>query len=76
VTLVNIINIEHDRNFVILPQPNNERFFQSGNPFMHNNAEINNYLVTKLNSVAVVRKQTIPTERPPLVGEVSSNLCG
>jgi hypothetical protein len=30
---------------------------------------------TKLNSVAVVRKRTIPTERPPLVG-VSANLCG
>jgi hypothetical protein len=26
--------------------------------------------------VAVVRKQTIPTERPTLVGEVSANLCG
>jgi hypothetical protein len=25
---------------------------------------------TKLNSVALVRKQTKPTERPPLVGEV------
>jgi hypothetical protein len=31
---------------------------------------------TKLNSVAVVRKRTIPTERPPLVDEVSANLCG
>jgi hypothetical protein len=31
---------------------------------------------TKLNSVALVRKRTIPTERPPLVGEVSANLCG
>jgi hypothetical protein len=30
----------------------------------------------KLNSVAVVRKRTIPTERRPLVGEVSANLCG
>jgi hypothetical protein len=29
---------------------------------------------TKLNSFAVVRKRTIPTERPPLVGEVSANL--
>jgi hypothetical protein len=29
-----------------------------------------------LNSVASVRKRTIPTERPPLVGEVSVNLCG
>jgi hypothetical protein len=27
-------------------------------------------------SVVVVRKRTIPTERPPLVGEVSANLCG
>jgi hypothetical protein len=30
----------------------------------------------KLNSVTVVRKRTIPTERPPLVGEVNANLCG
>jgi hypothetical protein len=29
-----------------------------------------------LNSVAVVRKRTIPTERPLLVGEVSANLGG
>jgi hypothetical protein len=27
----------------------------------------------KINSVALVRKRTIPTERPPLVGEVSAN---
>jgi hypothetical protein len=33
-------------------------------------------LIIKLNSVALVRKQTIPTERPPLVGEVSANFCG
>jgi hypothetical protein len=26
--------------------------------------------------MAVVRKRTIPIERPPLVGEVSSNRCG
>jgi hypothetical protein len=31
---------------------------------------------TELNSVAVVRKRIIPTERPPLVDEVSANLCG
>jgi hypothetical protein len=30
---------------------------------------------TKLNSVALVREQTIPTEGPPLVGEVSANFC-
>jgi hypothetical protein len=29
--------------------------------------------VPKLNSVALVRKRTIPTERPPHVGEVSAN---
>jgi len=33
------------------------------------------YLGTKLklNSVALVRERTIPTERPPPVGEVSAN---
>jgi hypothetical protein len=30
---------------------------------------------TKLNSVASVRKRTIPTEQPPLVGEVTANFC-
>jgi hypothetical protein len=34
------------------------------------------YTALKLNSVALVRKWTIPTERPPLVGEVSANLYG
>ena len=31
---------------------------------------------TKKNSVALVRERTIPTERPPPVGEVSANVCG
>jgi hypothetical protein len=30
----------------------------------------------KTNSVALARKRTMPTERPPLVGEVSANFCG
>jgi hypothetical protein len=30
----------------------------------------------KRNSVALVRERTIPTERPPQVGEVSANFCG
>jgi hypothetical protein len=30
----------------------------------------------KKNSMVWVREQTIPTERPPLVGEVIANLCG
>ena len=28
------------------------------------------------NSVALVRERTIPTDRPPSVGEVSANFCG
>jgi hypothetical protein len=30
----------------------------------------------KLNTVSLARKRTIPTERPPQVGEVSANFCG
>jgi hypothetical protein len=30
----------------------------------------------KKNSMVRVREQTIPTERPPLVGEVIANFCG
>jgi hypothetical protein len=38
---------------------------------------INPYINIKKNqnSVALVRERTIPTERPPLVGEVSANCC-
>ena len=35
-----------------------------------------NRVKLKLNSVALVRTRTIPTERPPPVGEVSANFCG
>jgi hypothetical protein len=31
---------------------------------------------TKLNSVALVRERSMPTERPPLVGEVVPTFCG
>jgi hypothetical protein len=30
----------------------------------------------KTNSMVWVRERTIPTERPPLVGEVIANFCG
>jgi hypothetical protein len=30
----------------------------------------------KPNSVALVRKATLPTERPPHFGEVTANYCG
>jgi hypothetical protein len=33
-------------------------------------------LKTKLSSVVLVLERTMPTERPPLVGEVSANFCG
>jgi hypothetical protein len=33
-------------------------------------------IICTLNSVALVRERTVPTERPPLVGEVSANFCG
>jgi hypothetical protein len=38
----------------------------------------NKYLgkILRFNSVALVRDRTIPTERPPPVGEVSANFCG
>jgi hypothetical protein len=35
----------------------------------------NDALPLFFNSVDLVRKQTIPTERPPLVGEVAANVC-
>ena len=34
------------------------------------------FMYKKKNSVALVRERTIPTERPPPVGEVSANFCG
>jgi len=34
------------------------------------------YFGRTLNSVALVRTRTIPTERPPPIGEVSANFCG
>jgi hypothetical protein len=30
----------------------------------------------EINSVALVLDRTIPTERPPLVDEISANFCG
>jgi len=37
---------------------------------------ISAFLIPKLNSVALVRTRTIPTDRPPPVGEVSANFWG
>jgi hypothetical protein len=48
---------------------------------MHADSEVLDFLGCatehlKLNFVALVRERTIPTERPPLVGEVSANFYG
>jgi hypothetical protein len=32
--------------------------------------------IVPLNSMVLVRERTMPTEQPPLVGEVIANLCG
>ena len=44
-------------------------------PFLYSSFRILAYY-TKLNSMALVRERTIPTERPPPVGEVGANFYG
>jgi hypothetical protein len=39
-------------------------------------SEVQRIHKTKLNSGALVRQRTIPTERPPLIGEVNANFSG
>jgi hypothetical protein len=41
----------------------------------NNNNKNNNNNNNNNNSVALVREQTMPTERPPLVSEVRANFC-
>jgi len=38
--------------------------------------KVKSIISTKLNSMALVRERTIPTEWPPPVGAVSANFCG
>jgi hypothetical protein len=45
-------------------------------PFTWGRKQTGQWTKKKPNSVAVVRKRTIPTDRPPLVGKVSANFCG
>jgi hypothetical protein len=42
----------------------------------HNGSQYQQEYTTNKNSVALIRKRTIPTEWPPLVGEVSTNFSG
>ena len=48
----------------------------SGSFIPNNCVIIFEFTKTKLNSMALVRTRTIPTERPPPVGEVGANVCG
>jgi hypothetical protein len=41
----------------------------------HVTAAVNTHVRKETNSVTSIRKWTIPTERPPLVSEVSANFC-
>jgi hypothetical protein len=53
--------------------------FPTGSPIGRNEPSVSigfQTQLTKKNSVVVVRKPTIPTDRPPLFGEVSAKLCG
>jgi hypothetical protein len=42
----------------------------------HTEEDLFNKTKKKLNSMAWVREQTIPTKRSALVGEVSTSFCG
>jgi hypothetical protein len=44
--------------------------------YVYSGVNITYVRYTKLNSMALVRERTIPTDRPPPVGEVSANFCG
>jgi hypothetical protein len=48
----------------------------NGIHMLHKKGETQNQTKLKLNSMVWVRKRTIPTERPRLVGEVIANFCG
>jgi hypothetical protein len=37
---------------------------------------VHKYILKKKTSMVWVRERTIPTERPPPVGEVIANFCG
>jgi hypothetical protein len=45
-------------------------------PHTYTYTQATEFVLYKTNSVALVRERTIPTEKPPLIGEVSANFCG
>jgi hypothetical protein len=48
--------------------------YTEGIKWAHNKEIVSDKQTTKF--MALVRERTIPTERPPIVGEVSANICG
>jgi hypothetical protein len=54
----------------------NSRVWVGFQPYCSKNVLITDVTYLLTYSVALVRKRTIPTERPPLVGEVNANFCG
>jgi hypothetical protein len=52
-------------NILVIPFRQTERWKINMKPY-----------IKQTNSLALVRERTTSTERPPIVGEVSANVCG
>ena len=61
---------------IILHYSHNVRLSRRQSVIRGNNTDYQLDATITPNSVALVRERTIPTERPPPVGEVSANFCG
>jgi hypothetical protein len=57
-----LINMTFKDNYLNIPMPSTKH-------------KLANYKSCSKNSIAWVHEQTIPTDRPPLVSEVSANFC-
>jgi hypothetical protein len=76
---VRLVNFSTSRNLIVKSTMfSHRKIHKFLNKFLkwYSFTNITSVKKTKLNSVALVRKRTIQTERPPLVDEVSANFCG
>jgi len=81
-----LIHLCYENNLIITNTvfPHMKQLMYTEAEASKNEKSIVNYIIVrkesrkfiKLNSVALVRERTIPTERLPPVGEVSANFCG